>query len=118
MRKLPPSVTRIRGVRYPKVSAIPPKVWLDNKLLSLEKSLKLKAHDIQGFNWGPNHKGGSQLALAICLEIYPELLAMQVYVAFRKTFLDGINGDSFDNVLNLANFNAEFIVNMGGSAAS
>lgn len=107
MRKLPPSAIRVRGVRYPKSTAIPPKVWVNDKLLNLEKSLKLKTHDIQGFNWGANQKGGSQLALAICMEIYPESLAMQVHPIFRKTFLEGISGDSFDHLLNLAKFNEE-----------
>ncbi len=89
MKKLPPSAIRLRGVRYPPAAAIPPKVWLDDRLLNLEKSLKIKAHSISGFGWGNEHKGAAQLALALCLELYPEALARRVYPDFRAAFLDG-----------------------------
>ena len=108
MKKTPPSAIRLRGVRYPTVAAIPPKVWLDDKLLNLEKSLKTKAHSIYGFGWGNDLRGAAQLSLAICMELYTEELARQVYPDFRAAFLDGINGENFDVRLNLATFNEAY----------
>lgn len=45
-------------------------VWLDGKLLSPAKSLKVHAHSPDGFNWGYAGSGPAQLALAICIELY------------------------------------------------
>ncbi|MCF8246659.1 MAG: hypothetical protein K9J37_17245 [Saprospiraceae bacterium] len=105
MKKPPPSAIRLRGVRYPTAAAIPPKVWLDVKLLRLEKSLKIKAHNIHGFGWGNDCKGAAQLALAICLELYAADVAMQVAPHFRVLFLDELTGENFDVNLNLTPFN-------------
>lgn len=105
MRKPPPSAIRLRGVRYPSAAAIPPKVWLDDKLLSLEKSLRVKAYNIYGFGWGRDGKGASQLALAICTELYTPEMARLIAVHFRALFLDGITGDNFDVTLDLTEFN-------------
>ncbi|MBK9014457.1 MAG: hypothetical protein IPM82_10410 [Saprospiraceae bacterium] len=105
MKKPPPSAVRLRGVRYPSAAAIPPKVWLNDKLLNLEKSLKIKAHSIHGFGWGNDGRGAAQLALAICSELYTKALARQVYPYFRASFLDGITGENFDMTLNITAFN-------------
>ena len=105
MKKTPPAAVRLRGVRYPSAAAMPPKVWLNNTLLNLEKSLKIKAHTINGFGWGNDGRGAAQLALAICAELYPTALARQLAPYFRAIFLDGISGENFDLTLNLATFN-------------
>lgn len=70
MRKSPPSSIRLCGVSYPSAGSIPPKVWLNDKLLKLEKSLKIRSHSMHGFGWESNTRGAAQLALAICSEIY------------------------------------------------
>ncbi len=109
MKKPPPSAIRLRGVRYPTAAAIPPKVWLNDKLLSLEKSLKIKAHSINGFGWGNDSRGAAQLALAICAELYTEELARQVAPHFRALFLDGLYGENFDVNVNLSTFNETYL---------
>jgi hypothetical protein len=103
MKKLHDPAVRIRGFRsnsHPFQS----KAWLGNTLLKLDKSLKLKSHSIQGFNWGDDEKGGLQLAVAICMELYPHDIAKQVYPAFRKAFLAGIHEDGFDITVDLTGF--------------
>ena len=112
MKKPPPSAIRLRGVRYPSAAAIPPKVWLNNTLLNLEKSLKIKAHSICGFGWENDARGAAQLALAICLELYAEELARQLAPHFRALFLDEISGDNFDLTLNLAAFNEAYLTQL------
>lgn len=109
MKKTPSASVRLRGVSYPSAAAIPPKVWLDNKLLKHDKSLRIRFHSIYGFGWGNNTRGAAQLALAICLELYPEALAVQVAPYFRAMFLDKIEGENFDLTLNLAAFNEDCV---------
>jgi hypothetical protein len=102
-------IIRLRGVR----SATNPfesKAWLDNHLLKLDKSLKIKAHSLRGFNWGEDEKGGLQLALAICIELYPAEVVKRVYPAFYKAFMAGIEEDGFDLTVDLEGFNREFVV--------
>lgn len=81
------------------------KVWLNHKLLKLEKSLKVKSHSLLGFDWGNERKGASQLALAICLEVYPQDIALQVYQAFKEEFLATIQDNSFSLNIDLSAFN-------------
>ena len=105
-----PSTIRIRGVRYPKATEIPPKIWLNNRLLELEKSLKIKTHNLNGFGWGNDAKGALQLALAICAEIYTEETAIRVHVQFKEAFLDKIDGECFDSILQLVGFNEANVI--------
>ncbi|MBI5914125.1 MAG: hypothetical protein HY842_02015 [Bacteroidetes bacterium] len=101
---VPPATIRLRGIRS--VTAFSDnKVWLDHKRLKLGKSLKVKAHSINGFGWGKDEKGAAQLALAICLEIYPPDVAGQVYRHFKSAFLTAIEVDCFDLNLHLTEFN-------------
>jgi hypothetical protein len=44
-------------------------VWLDGKLLSPERSLGIRKHSPDGFNWGYGGSGPAQLALAVVLEV-------------------------------------------------
>jgi hypothetical protein len=109
MRKLPPSAIRLRGIRYSSLAGTPTKVWLNNTLLSLDKSLRIKSHTIHGFGWGTDSRGAAQLALAICVELYPSELARQVAPFFKALFLDGINGENFDVNLNMTAFNEVYL---------
>jgi hypothetical protein len=53
-----------------KASWIKREVRLNGKVLSPKRSLKIANHSPDGFNWGYAGSGPSQLALAICLELY------------------------------------------------
>ncbi len=99
---------RLRGVRTA-TNSFDNKAWLDNLLLKLEKSLKVKAHYHRGFNWGDDEKGGLQLALAICLELYPIDVAKKVYPTFYHAFLAGIQEDGFDVMVDLTKFEEEIV---------
>ncbi|MFQ5446106.1 MAG: DUF6166 domain-containing protein [Desulfobacterales bacterium] len=83
------------------------KVWLDNKLLKFEKSLKVKCHTLAGFDWGNHEAGAAQLALAICLELYPRDLALRAYPAFKQAYILPIREDSFLLKMDLTAFNAK-----------
>lgn len=114
MKKTPPTSIRLRGIRYPNTAATPPKVWIDDKFLSLEKSLRIKNHSIHGFGWGSDAKGAAQLAFAICSELYPDTLARLIYPDFRVMFLDGIDSECFDITLNLTAFNEIHVKHLTG----
>lgn len=108
MSKQHKNTIRLRGVRTA-TNSFDNKAWLDNTLLKLEKSLKVKAHYHRGFNWGSDEKGGLQLALAICLELYPIEVAKKVYPAFHRAFLALIQEDGFDVTIDLTLFNQQVV---------
>ncbi|MCU0346724.1 MAG: hypothetical protein MUC59_07260 [Saprospiraceae bacterium] len=108
MKKLLLDTIRIRGVRSANHS-FESKAWLNHILLKLEKSLKIKAHSLRGFGWGEDEKGGLQLALAICSELYPPEVAKRVYPVFYQTFLAGIQEDGFDLTVDLRGFNRDVV---------
>jgi len=95
----------LKGVRSITASS-DNKVWRDNKLLRFEKSLKVRTHTLAGFNWGNDEAGGAQLALAICLELYPQDFAIAVYHDFKSAFISPIQEDSFLLKIDLSAFNA------------
>lgn len=47
------------------------RVWLNGKEVSPTKSQGVSNHSPDGFNWGYGGSGPAQLALAICLELWP-----------------------------------------------
>lgn len=47
------------------------RVWLNGKELFPERSQAVHNHSPDGFNWGYGGSGPAQLALAICLELWP-----------------------------------------------
>jgi hypothetical protein len=63
------------------------RVWLNEQELNLEKSLKLSNHSLNGFNWGYGGSGPSQLALAVCLELFGEYRARVVYQDFKRELI-------------------------------
>ena len=75
---------RIRG------EGLTRKVWINDHLLSPERSQKLVNHSPDGFNWGYGGSGPSQLALAICLLIYPEQKALLVYQDFKREVISSL----------------------------
>ena len=58
MIKLSNSI-HLKGIRDVNASSLP-KVWLNHKLLQLNKSLKVKIYSFTGFNWGQHEKGAMQ----------------------------------------------------------
>ncbi len=86
------------------------KGWLDGKPLSHAKSLKHVSHSPEGFNWGYGGSGPAQLAYAICHELYGKDTAQRVYQDFKWRFLEAIEADSFDLVLDLVEFNAVHVL--------
>ena len=99
---------QLKGVRYPR-NAHPTKVWLDGHYLKADKSLKIRHHSTARFGWGNDEKEGIQLALAICLELYPEEIATKVYLSFREQFISPINEESFIMDLNLEEFHETYV---------
>jgi hypothetical protein len=95
----------LKGIRSVTASS-ENKVWLDNKLLKFENSLKVKSHTLLGFNWGKHEAGAAQLALAVCLKLYPQELALAAYQDFEAAFISPIRGDSFLLKIDLSVFNA------------
>lgn len=59
------------------------KIWLNGELLSPDKSQSHINHSPDGFSWGYGGSGPSQLALAICLEIYDVEYAFSMYQHFK-----------------------------------
>jgi hypothetical protein len=80
-----PSTTVYRGIRVkPDERTVSPTlVYVDEKPLSAEPSLKIVRHSPDGFNWGYGGSGPAQLALAILLDYYgkdaPELRHYQSF---------------------------------------
>lgn len=108
MKKLLIHTIRIRGVRSTYLT-FESKVWLNNTILKLDKSLKIKTHSLRGLGWGDDEKGGLQLALALCMEIYPVELVKRIYPDFYKTFLADIQEDGFDMTVDLTGFNKKVV---------
>ncbi len=65
-------------------------ISIDGKRLELAKSLAIRNHSPDGFNWGYGGSGPAQTALAICLELYGEEIAKQVYQNFKWQFIAGL----------------------------
>ena len=75
------------------------KVWLDGKELSPERSFEEHTHSPDGFAWGYSGSGPSQLALAICLEIYPLEAAKVNYMPFKFKFIAPLPQSGFEKEL-------------------
>ena len=59
------------------------RVWLRYKELYPGESQRLINHSPDGFSWGYGGSGPSQLALAICLELFDRKKALKVYQVFK-----------------------------------
>ena len=62
-------------------------VWLDGEELKPEKSQKIRNHSPDGFSWGYGGSGPSQLALAICIELYGVSKAQEIYQEFKWKYI-------------------------------
>lgn len=110
MKKLPLSI-QLKGIRYPR-NTHPTKVWLNNSLLKPDKSLRLRHHSTARFGWGKDVNGANQMALAICLEIYPKEVATRIYMAFRDEFILPILEESFILTFELSEFHEKHVADM------
>jgi hypothetical protein len=106
MKNTIPTNAHIKGIRYHNQ---PAKVWLNNKRLKLDESLKYANHSPTGFEWGYAGSGPTQLAFEICRQLYGLDLAQRVTTGFRAYFLEAIKEDSFDLKLDLKKFNTFYV---------
>jgi hypothetical protein len=88
-------------------------IWLNGKELKPWRSLKVRNHSPTGFNYGYNGSGPAQLALAVCLEIYPEGIARRIYQIFKEEYIATLPcAQDFDRKITVWNEEeAERIVN-------
>lgn len=71
-------------------------VWLNGEFLDIRESQVHHNHSPTGFGWGYAGSGESQLALAICLRIYPEHKALYEYMVFKAWHIVTLPQKSFD----------------------
>ena len=73
----------------------------ENKPLALAPSLTVRNHSPAGFNHGYSGSGPAQLALAICLKLYPQRVAQAVYQYFKSDYIAKLpsQGDEFQVTL-------------------
>ena len=63
-------------------------VFLNDQELKPERSLKVRDHSPDGFQWGYRGSGPAQLALAVCLELLgTDDAAMQCYQSFKENVI-------------------------------
>lgn len=65
-------------------------MWINEELLSPEPSQKVVNHSTDGFNWGYGGSGPSQMALAICLLLYPKQRALHEYQDFKREVISNL----------------------------
>jgi len=80
-------------------------VWLNDKPLSPEKSLKVKNHSPTGFAWAYSGSGPSQLALAVCLELFTYEIATAIYQNFKERIIARLDADDFDVTITIKIYN-------------
>ena len=71
-------------------------VWINGKQLNPKKSLRVCNHSPDGFNWGYAGSGPTQLALAICLELYSEEKAQRIHQTFKLRYIAELPQSDFD----------------------
>lgn len=79
-------------------------VYLNGELLNPEKSLKLRNHSPNGFNWGYGGSGPSQLSLAVLLEMLPEEKALELYQEFKWAIIAHLTQESFSVRVHIQKF--------------
>lgn len=71
-------------------------VYLNGKRLDPAKSLKIRNHSPDGFNWGYGGSGPAQLALAICIELYGNKHAQKIYQNFKFRYIATLPQTDFE----------------------
>lgn len=77
----------------------PPRVWINGQELFVERSWHIHRHSIK-FAWGFEGSACSQLALAICLELFGDF-GRRIYHDFRRQVITRLpEGEDFEIELN------------------
>ena len=76
-------------------------VYLNGKLLNPARSLLLANHSPTGFAWGYSGSGPSQLALAVCVELFGEEAALEVYQEFKRRYIATLPEGDFSRTLEI-----------------
>lgn len=81
-------------------------LYVDGHEIDLEKSLAVRLHSPDGFNWGYGGSGPAQSALALCLFIFDNTyVAQKLYQSFKETFVARWpQGQSFYRQIDLTDF--------------
>ena len=79
--------------QYLKGEASSRRVWLMGEELFPAHSQSVFNHSPDGFSWGYNGSGPSQLALAVMLEMLPSGKACKIYKDFREAFIANVPMD-------------------------
>jgi hypothetical protein len=86
-----PPLIIFTGVRH--VSG--PRVYRDNIELDAQRSLKIRNHSPDGFEWGYGGSGPAQLALALLMELLPVRVAEAYYQKFKRMVIAGLNNSAW-----------------------
>lgn len=77
------------------------RIWLNGKEIFPNKSFKHRIHSPDGFAWGYAGSGPSQLALAICLELYDQRKALSEYMNFKFKYLTFLPQADFETEIKI-----------------
>jgi hypothetical protein len=76
-------------------------VWLNNRQLDPENSLKIYNHCEDGFDWGHSGDGSAQLALAILFElIQNKRISMILHHIFKNEYISTLPKSDFEIKIN------------------
>lgn len=85
---------RLRGWYEPR------KVMVNDKVLTVEESLKIHNHADE-FNWHYGGSGPGQLALAVCIELFGPDKARAVYMEFKWRVIAPLPEGDFDVTISI-----------------
>jgi hypothetical protein len=71
------------------------RVWIDDREILPERSLRVRNHSPEGFSWGYDGSGPAQLALALLLELTKEDLALLWYQDVQSHIVARLAQDDF-----------------------
>jgi hypothetical protein len=71
------------------------RVWIDDREVLPERSLRVRNHNPDGFSWGDDGSGPAQLALALLLELTKEDLALLWYQDVKWNIIARLAQDDF-----------------------
>lgn len=78
-------------------------VFLDEDMLIESESQAVVNHSPDGFCWGYGGSGPSQLALAVCLKLYPKKVALEIYQDFKFDLIARLPIDKDFDIMFCAN---------------
>ncbi len=83
-------------------------VWLNDKLLSPEKSQGVYNHSPDGFSWGYRGSGPAQLALAVLLELYDRDYALAHHQGFKFMYIERLRQADFETEIDMTEYECSF----------